>query len=323
MNRISKPLVKGDTIALITPAYAPLEGNVAAITNFWNEAGYKTNYIPLKPYHLFAGTDVERAVQLQNALDADDIGAIHMVRGGYGCTRFLDALDWTKFEKEPKWVIGYSDGTALHSVLTNKGIASIHGPMGRQLGDTHYGDFNGRGLLNVCTNRFEDWKVEWDGGVDDLSIPRQNSVAEGEEVRKVVEVTGIVTGGNLTLLTHMCGTPNTVNTDGKILFIEEIGEPWYQIDRLLLQLEKNGLLFNLAALIVGSISEAPERSTDFGMGLNEIIHRYTHRYSYPVAMGYPGGHGAEHVALPMGVRLLLAKTETGWSLNKAGATVMV
>ncbi len=238
-------------------------------------------------YYQYAGTDAARRDDLQRMLDNPELKAIFAVRGGYGCSRLVDQLDFTTFKKYPKWLVGFSDLTVLLSHLLTLGYASVHGPMVKQLGDAAISDESLRRLL------FGE-PVSYETGAHSYNRP---GIA-----------TGVVTGGNLCLLAHLTGSVSETDTSGSLLFLEDVGEPLYNLDRMMLQLKRAGKLSGLAGLIAGQFSELKDGNDRFGMSAYEIIQEHTRDYDYPVAYDFPAGHVADNRALLIGGQARLEVT---------------
>jgi muramoyltetrapeptide carboxypeptidase len=287
MINIPPCLLPGDTIALICPAgYMPPEkaGTCIETLHAW---GYNVHIGPTlnsRSENYFSGTDEERRTDLQQALDDPAIKAILCARGGYGLSRIIDKLDFTAFKKNPKWIIGFSDITVLHAhIQTNYKIATLHAPMA--------GAFN-------------------DGGAEGPYVISLRHALEGKKARyncdihplnRKGEAVGSLVGGNLSLLAHLCGTPSEIKTKGKILFLEDVGEYLYNIDRMLYQLKRNGKLDHLAGLVIGGFTDMKDTTRPFGRSVYEIIHDIVKEYDYPVCFGFPVSHGGENYALKSGV----------------------
>jgi muramoyltetrapeptide carboxypeptidase len=287
MVKTPPSLSPGDSIAIVCPGgYLSFEKAQVCIDTL-RDWGYrvkigKTLGGPSENY--FSGTDKERLADLQQMLDDEEVKAILCGRGGYGLGRIIDRLDLSKFSKEPKWIAGYSDITILHAhIHTNYKIATLHAPMA--------GAFN-------------------DGGADSEFIRSLRGALEGEKTRLHVdphplnrkgEGIGELVGGNLSLLAHLIGTPSDLKTKGKILFLEDIGEYAYHIDRMMHQLKRSGKLDRLAGLIVGSFTGIKDTERPFGEEIHEIIRDAVKEYDYPVCYGFPVGHQPENYALKSGV----------------------
>ena len=249
-------------------------------------------------YHSFAGTDAQRISDLQTMIHDPGIAAIVSSRGGYGTSRIIDRLDFTPLLRKPKWLIGFSDVTVLHSHLHGLGIESLHAAMPVS--------FNYEGA--------------------EPSIESLRQVLFGEKVRYQVEpsalnregeVQGTLFGGNLSLLVHLLGTPSEVDTRGKILFLEDIGEYLYHLDRMMVQMKRAGKLAHLAGLIVGQMTDVQDKAgeTPFGKTAWEIIAEAVAEYKYPVCFHFPVGHEALNYAMPCGRMAHLKVLESGVELD--------
>ncbi len=230
-------------------------------------------------YYGFAGTDEVRARDFQKMLDDTSVKAIFSARGGYGSSRIIDAIDFTIFKQSPKWIVGFSDITAVHSHVQSLGFQSLHAPMPKTFIRDEYS------LKTLQTFLF--------GNGMSYEIKSNNSDRRGQ-------AEGQITGGNLCLLAHLIGSPSDISYDGKILFIEDIGEYLYNIDRMMIQLKRAGKLKNLKGLIVGSFTDSKENDEPFGKTAYEIVADHIAEYDYPVCYGFPTGHDTENWAIPCG-----------------------
>ena len=279
-------LSKGDTIGIVCPAgYMPREKAETCISVL-QEWGYKvkTGFTLGNQFHYFAGTDEERLADLQQMLDDSSVKAVLFARGGYGVGRIIDRLNFKKFKKKPKWLVGYSDITVLHShILRRFNIASLHSPMAAA--------FNG-----------DEFKSEYIQALRrTLAGKKAKYLCNTHRYNNTGSAAGELVGGNLSLLAHLVGTPSDLNTAGKILFIEEIGEYLYNIDRMLHQLKRSGKLAKLAGLIIGSFTEGKDTVVPFGKDVYEVIYDIVKEYSFPVCFGFPVGHTRENYPLKVGV----------------------
>ena len=232
-------------------------------------------------FHYFSGTDEERLQDMQAMLDDENIKAILCARGGYGLSRIIDAIDFSSFKTNPKWIIGYSDVTVLHAhLLTNVQTVSLHSPMASAFndGENIYID----SLLNALLGKPATYSCQKNG-------LNRNGTAQGKLV-----------GGNLSLITHLIASPSSFNTENTILFLEDVGEYIYNIDRMMMQLKRSGMLKGLAALIIGSFTEVKDTIIPFGQNVYELICDKVKEYHYPVCFGFPVGHVKENLALKIG-----------------------
>lgn len=261
-------LKKGSKIALVAPARKIGRDEIAAAVKWIEEKDFEAIYDDrlFAEYHQLAGNDDFRASVLQEYLDRDDIDAILCVRGGYGTIRIVDKLDFTKFVKHPKWIVGYSDVTVLHAKMQQLGYQSIHGTMAINF------EKNTKEALETLYEALVG-KHQTDGGF-----------------LATLGMTGQVVGGNLSVLYSMLGSDLFPETDGKILFIEDLDEYLYHIDRMMMGLKRAGKLANLNALLVGAFTDMHDNTIPFGMTAKEIIFEKVKEYGYPVIWDYPAGH---------------------------------
>jgi muramoyltetrapeptide carboxypeptidase len=277
----------GDTIALICPAGYMSPDRVQTCINALEAWGYRVRpgvTVGGGSDNYFSGTDEQRLDELQQTLDDPTVNAILCGRGGYGLTRIIDDIDFTGFIKNPKWIIGYSDITLLLNHVTgNYGISTLHAPMAgafQEYGADSYGVLTLRSALT--------------GDPVAHSCPPHPLNRNGRAM-------GPLTGGNLALLAHLIGSPSDFGTGGKILFLEDVGEYLYNIDRMLRQLKRGGRLEGLAGLIAGSFTGLKNTVRPFGSTVEEIILDVVKEYDYPVGFGFPVGHSKDNVALKLGL----------------------
>ncbi len=291
-------LQPGDTIGLICPAgYMALEKAEECVRVLKDEWGYNVKVgatIGGSSVNYFSGTDEERLNDFQQMLDDEEVKAVLCARGGYGMGRIIDKISFKQFKKNPKWIIGYSDITVLHSHLySNYYISSLHAPMA--------GAFNDAGYINrfvqSLKNALEGNKIKYN--------------CEPHAFNKKGEAVGELVGGNLALLVSMIGTESDLKTRGRILFIEDVGEYLYSIDRMMYQLKRSGKLSKLAGLIIGGITDIKDTERPFGKTAYEIIKDIIKEYDYPVCFGFPVSHEKENYSLKTGVgyKLKVGKTK--------------
>jgi muramoyltetrapeptide carboxypeptidase len=297
---IQPPYLKiGDTVAIVAPS-GVLNGRDKEIKQAkellknWGLNVVVGAHVFNKANH-FAGTDNERAEDFQKALDNPSIKAIWCARGGYGTVRMIDKLDYTKYKENPKWVIGYSDITAIHNQLNIEGSESIHAMMCTSLTDD----------LSKIEESLETFKCALFGKPLNYTI-------NGSLYNKTGSVTAPLVGGNLTLLHTMLGSKTSIDTSGKILFIEEIGEYKYHIDRMLQSLKRAGYFENLKGLIVGDMSKMRKNTTPWGTSIEQLILDVVAEYDFPVLFGFPAGHEDDNRALILGrtIQLTVGKDKS-------------
>ena len=250
--------------------------------------------------HYFSGTDQERCTELQQMLDDPSIHAILFARGGYGLGRIIDQLDFRKFRKHPKWLIGFSDITVLHAhIHARYGIATLHAPMAGAFND---GGHRGESVASL-QRALNGKKARYGASVHPFNHPG--------------EARGPLVGGNLALLAHLVGTPSMPDTRGKILFLEDVGEYLYNIDRMLYQLKRAGVFDQLAGLVIGGFTDCKDTERPFGKTVDEIFNDLLKPYRFPVCYGFPVSHGKENLALKVGAAYQLKVTAKKVSLNEA------
>lgn len=285
---IQPPYLKaGDTVAIVAPSGILKNRNseveqAVALLKSWGLHAVVGKYVFNKADH-FAGTDEERCEDFQNALDDPKISAIWIARGGYGTVRILDKLDYTKFMTHPKWIIGYSDITALHNQIHNKGYQSIHALMCVSL-----------------TENLDDIKESLSTFRSTIFGHPVNYTLEGSVYNRTGEVSGVLVGGNLTMLHTMLGSKTSIDTSGKILFIEEIGEYKYHIDRMLQSLKRAGYFDNCKGLLVGNMSKMRKNTTPWGTSVEQLILDALADYDFPIAFNMPAGHEKDNRAMVFG-----------------------
>ena len=287
MIKIPPYLQKGDTIGLVCPAgFMPVEKVSECIRVINEDWGFTTKVgITIgQQYHYFSGTDEERIEDLQHMLDDENVKAILCARGGYGLTRIIDKIDFTNFKKNPKWIIGFSDVTILHShIYRNYSISTLHSPMANAFNEEGFKDEFVKSLWHALEGK----KIKYQ--------------CKKHEFNKKGEGIGELVGGNLAILAHLVGTESDIKTKGRILFIEDVGEYLYNIDRMMYQLKRSGKLDKLAGLIVGGFTDMKDTERPFGQTVYEIIRDSVAEYDYPVCFNFPVSHGKENYALKIGV----------------------
>lgn len=280
-------LEKGDVIGMVCPSgYMPVEKASECIRVLNEEWSFRTKIGKTlgNQFNYFSGTDQERLQDFQRMMDDPEVKAVLCARGGYGLTRIIDRVNFKNFKKQPKWIIGYSDVTVLHSHLySNYYISSLHSPMAAAFNDAGYINR----FVQSLRNALEGKKLRYS--------------CDPHECNKKGEAIGELVGGNLSLLAHLIGTESDIKTRGRILFLEDTGEYLYNIDRMMYQLKRSGKLSKLAGLIIGGFTDSKDTERPFGQTAYEIIYDVVKEYDYPVCFGFPVSHGKENYALKIGV----------------------
>lgn len=281
-------LKKGDTIGMVCPAGYMDAARTQACISTLQDWGYKVKVgktVGGDSENYFSGTDDERLADLQQMLDDEEVHAILFARGGYGTGRIIDQLRFKQFRKNPKWLVGYSDITVLHShIYTNYYISTLHSPMAAAFND---GGASNEYILSL--------KEALEGKRIAYSVP-------GNEFNRKGDVEGELVGGNLAILAHLTGTNSDIRTKGRILFIEDVGEQQYNIDRMMRQLKRAGKLEKLNGLIFGLFTETKDTERPFGQPLPEMLWDIIKEYDYPVCFDFPVSHSDKNYALKVGVR---------------------
>ncbi|MFZ4401064.1 MAG: S66 peptidase family protein [Bacteroidales bacterium] len=283
-------LQAGDKIAIIATARKISQQELQPAVEMLRKWGFDPVYGRnlFRENHQFSGTDQERAEDLQWALDDENIKAVLCARGGYGSVRIIDSIDFSKFQLKPKWVIGYSDVCVLHSHIHQVlYIETLHAIMPVNFPK----DGTENQSLITFKKALHNENIKYTTTAHPLN---RNGNAEG-----------IIVGGNLSILYSLSGTTSDINTDGKILFIEDLDEYLYHIDRMMMNLKRNGKLAKLAALIVGGMTDMNDNTVPYGKTAEEIISDAVAEYSYPVCFQFPAGHQDDNRALILGREIIL------------------
>jgi muramoyltetrapeptide carboxypeptidase len=307
-NKLTTPpyLQEGDTIAIVAPAgiLKNREDTIQKAKELAENWGLKvvlgTNLFNQNNH--FSGTDNERFQDFQEALDNKNIKAIWSARGGYGSVRILDKLNFTEFIAHPKWIIGYSDITAFHNHIHNLGIETMHGMMATSLEEKPEEIIETKASFKKALFG-EELKYTIPSSEDN-----RNAILNAGEILK-----GQLIGGNLSILTSMLGSNSQLSTAGKILFIEEIGEYKYSIDRMLQSLKRAGYFTKVKAVIVGNMSSIKKNSTQWGSTIEQLILEVIPK-NIPVLFDFPAGHEADNRALIFGRNVALEVDMEKYSL---------
>jgi len=291
---IKSPFLKlGDTIAIVASARKISREEMQPAINIFTSWGLKVNINDdlFQSENQFAGSDEIRAKNLQQFLDDNSIRAIFCARGGYGTVRIIDKLNFDKFSKNPKWIVGYSDITVLHSHIHSKlKIETLHGtmPINMQLQNA-----NEESILSVRNFLFGE-KVSYE-------IPTHPLNKEGEAKAQLI-------GGNLSVLYSLLGSDSDIDTKGKILFLEDLDEYLYHIDRMMMNMQRNRKLAHLSGLIIGGMSDMKDNAIPYGKTAEKIIFDLVKAYNFPICFGFPAGHEQRNLALNLGAEITLKVT---------------
>jgi muramoyltetrapeptide carboxypeptidase len=288
---ITPPYLKpGDKIAIVATARKVSPAEMDAAFTILRSWGLQVVTGP----HLFgadnqySGTDEERASDLQMMLDDREIKAIISARGGYGTVRIIDTLDFTAFELHPKWIVGYSDITVLHShILTQFGIETLHATM-----PINFPDAGSEAAVESLRKALFGESIEYALGPNPMN--------------KQGTASGVLTGGNLSILYSLTGSPSDIQTEDKILFIEDLDEYLYHMDRMMMNLKRSGKLSGIKALVVGGLNKMNDNAVPFGKQAEQIISEYAQDAGIPVCFNFPAGHIADNRALILGREVQLS-----------------
>ena len=297
IRMIEPPFLKpGSTIGIGATARKLTWEEVEPIIGVLADAGFtvRTGQRMFGAENQFSGSDNDRAADMQRMLDDPDINAILCARGGYGTVRIIDKLDFSEFEKHPKWLCGFSDITVLHAHINqNLNIATLHSSMPlsmKALPEDHV-------QITTLINSLK-------GELPNYSFPSHPLNRNGE-------MEGEIVGGNLSVLYSILGSKSDINPSGKILFLEDLDEYLYHIDRMMMNMKRNGKLENLAGLVVGGMSDMNDNAIPFGKTAVEIIREAVEEYDYPICFNFPAGHIDDNRALFLGKKAAIRITDSG------------
>jgi muramoyltetrapeptide carboxypeptidase len=280
-------LSPGDTIAIIATARKISREELNPAIKTFKDAGYEVElgHNIFKQHNQFAGTDEDRLEDLQWALDDENVKAVVIARGGYGTLRLIDGVDFTQFREKPKWIVGYSDVTVLHShIHAHYKIQTLHATM----------------PINFPKNEEAVSSV-----LQALSGKLYSHSFDPHPLDRKGKTEGILIGGNLSLLYALSASASDINTTGKILFLEDLDEYLYHVDRMMMNLKRSGKLKDLAGLVVGGMSEMKDNAIPFGKTAEEIIIDAVSEYEYPVCFNFPAGHIDRNLAVYLGKSIKL------------------
>ena len=284
-------LQKGDTVAILATARKHIVKSMQPTIDLLESWGLHVvigKSIGLEENQL-AGNDEQRAADLQEQLDNPNIKAIWCARGGYGTVRVVDLIDFTQFKKSPKWLVGFSDVTVLHNHLNTMGYKSIHGIMPIS-------------LAKASKEAIESLRLSLFGQ------PLQYAI-DPHPMNRLGKATGELVGGNLSILYSVLGSPSAIDCTDKILYIEDLDEYLYHIDRMMMNLKRNGCLESLKGIIVGSMTDMKDNDIPWGKNALEIVQDVTKQYNIPVIFNFPAGHIHDNRALILGNNVTIEVTE--------------
>ncbi|MGE0077604.1 MAG: LD-carboxypeptidase [Bacteroidales bacterium] len=300
MENITPPYLRpGDTIGIVATARFVSRDEIQPAIRFLTAHGFMVKTSPhlFSQQHQFAGTDEERALDFMEMVEDRSIKAILCARGGYGTVRILDLINLRKLQLNPKWIIGYSDITVLHSLISSwYGIETLHATMPINLTN----DISGNESINNLVQVLE-------GHIPSYKVPHH-------AMNRFGRATGLLTGGNLSILNTLIGTDADISAQNRILFIEDVDEYLYHIDRMMMHLKRSGKLKAISGLIVGSFSDMRDNKIPFGSDAYEIIYSVMQEYGIPVCFGFPAGHTEPNYTLIMGRMVELRVDKEGAEL---------
>lgn len=298
-------LKAGDNIGITCPASPIPTDELQLCKESINRWGFNVIYGHTvgKQWQRFGGTDEERAMDFQQMLDDEYINAILFGRGGYGVMRIMDRINWDKYVKKPKWLVGFSDITAIHCHMQSLyNIPTIHAGMGGSFKEVD--DETVISLKNALINTKQEYKIP------------------GYRLNRSGKTSGKLVGGNLSLITAMQGSKSALQTGGKILFIEDVSEYKYTIDRMMINLKRSGMLDNLAGLIFGAFTGMKtDTEEEFSLSIEEILYDKIKEYEYPVCFRFPAGHQKRNLAFKLGCRYELTVSKEYSLLNEVPIVV--
>ena len=295
---IPEYLKQGDKIGLVATARKISKKELNPAINLLESWGLQIFYGDnlFQEYNQFSGTISQRVCDIQQMIDDDDIKAIFCVRGGYGTVQIIDLINFDKLLKSPKWIIGYSDVTVLHSHMHNLGLSSMHATM----------------PINFQKNTNESIK-NLHAALFGLKYCIK---ASAHRLNKYGTIECEIVGGNLSILYSLLGSSSDIDTAGKILFLEDLDEYLYHIDRMIINLKRNNKFQNIKALIIGAMSNMNDNKIPFGLNAEEIIHMHIKEFNFPVCFGFPAGHINNNQIIKLGVKSSLEINARGVVLRQ-------
>ncbi len=297
------PLRPGDRIGIVTPAGRISGGALENAVDHFRSWGLEVTVSPgaYSVCNQFGGTDMQRTAGLQDMLDDETVRAVICSRGGYGCVRIIDKLDFGNFLRNPKWIVGYSDITVLHSHVNRVcGVETLHGPMAAELSPEKKSPVSQRSMELLRESLFGTMPAYY---------------MKNHPLSRMGRASGVLAGGNLSVLYSILGSASAPDTGGSILFIEEVGEYLYHLDRIMMAMKRSGLLGNIGGLVVGGLTGMKDNDAPFGKTAEEIIAEAVEDYDFPVMFGFPAGHQPENHPLIMGREVTLSVEDKTGSIT--------
>jgi muramoyltetrapeptide carboxypeptidase len=281
-------LKKGDTIGIVSPARAIEAAQVEPAIRFFEKHGLRVlvGKNVFNRHGQMAGTEEEKIHDIQGFVNNHEVKAIISTRGGYGCVRIIDQLDLSPLAEQNKWFVGFSDVTVFHShIHQTYGTPTIHSTM----------------PINMSENPTDEEKINNETLIDCLFGADISYDLPAHHLNQSGDASGLLVGGNLSMLYSLCGSASDIDTRGKLLFLEDLDEYLYHIDRMMMNLKRTGKLDNLAGLIVGGMSDMRDNTIPFGKDAEQIILEHTADYGYPIYFGFEAGHQKLNKALRFGL----------------------
>ena len=293
---VPAPLKKGDLIYITAPAKAIDESPVFFTRDFFIKQGFRVEISKhcFGQFNYFSGTDEERMADLQYGIDHPEVKAIICARGGYGCIRILDGIRWANILREPKWIVGFSDITVFHHRLYNLGVQCIHGTMSLNFEKNSPETFET--LLAALTG--QEYCIQ-----STINAMNKHGNAKGKLI-----------GGNLSIVYSLLGTDDAYNFEDSILFLEDLAEHYYHLDRMFYALKKCGALDKINGLVIGGMTELEDTTMPFGMSVEEIVLQHFTFKNIPICFDFPAGHIDDNRALIFGKDVKLIVDKTGVNL---------
>ena len=295
---ITPPTLKeGDLIYITAPAKATDKASVLYTKKFLEQKGYRVLLSEhcLGVHHYFSGTDEERTADMQFGIDHPEVKAILCARGGYGCVRIVDEINWANMLREPRWIIGFSDITVFHHRLIKLGVKSIHGSMPLNF------ESNSKEALETMLTILKGEKP-----IICCDVSTANHVGTAE---------GILMGGNLSIVFSLLGTDDSLNFDGGILFLEDLAEQLYHLDRMFFALKKAGAFSKIKGLIIGGMTDLEDTDNPTGLTIHQIVSHHFKYSKIPICYDFPIGHFEDNRSVIVGGDVKLDVSNTGVSLS--------